>query len=132
MTYNFIYFIEFHIVVNQLMCDLVVLLLNDNVIFCLLFSTCIKKYIIIIIIQCIVSMFRLPMDQDMPLFSVLTWNRLEAAAPLPAVRLSPRAATTSMSPGRSLWTLRGGVGERCPSTLQGNLVSAPMLGCSFY
>lgn len=50
---------------------------------------------------------RLPAAQDTPRYSINVPMANSSRAPLPATRLSPMAPTTSMSPGRSLWTFVG-------------------------
>lgn len=55
-----------------------------------------------------------PPDHDIPLFSIANSTNPAAAVPVPAVRLSPIAPTTSMSPGRRRWTLVGRVADRAP------------------
>lgn len=49
----------------------------------------------------------IPAAQDTPRYSISVPIANSSRAPLPATRLSPMAPTTSMSPGRSLWTLVG-------------------------
>jgi hypothetical protein len=49
----------------------------------------------------------LPVKEANPLFSINDMKGVMAVAPIPAVKLSPIAATTSMSPGISLCTLVG-------------------------
>jgi hypothetical protein len=69
-----------------------------------------------------------PPDHEIPLFSISTSANPVAAEPLPAVRLSPIAPMTSMSPGRRRCTLVGRVSDRPPGdpdpVLQGNGVSS--------
>lgn len=47
------------------------------------------------------------MKEENPLFSIKDMKGVIAVAPIPAVKLSPIPATTSMSPGISLCTLVG-------------------------
>lgn len=49
-----------------------------------------------------------------PLFSMMTWNKLCAKIPAPAVSESPIAAMTSISPGLNLCTDSGTTGDRPP------------------
>ncbi|CAG9864128.1 unnamed protein product [Phyllotreta striolata] len=55
---------------------------------------------------------RLPAHQDTPRCSMMVPMAYSSIAPLPATRESPMAATTSMSPGLSRWTLDGAVEDR--------------------
>lgn len=69
-----------------------------------------------------------PMAKDRPLFSISPCSRFTEAAPFAAVMLSPIAPTTLISPGRSLCTLFGRVGNGSPGdpgeVPQGNGVSS--------
>lgn len=49
-----------------------------------------------------------------PLFSMIIWSKLPAKTPAPAVRESPIAAITSISPGLNLCTDFGTSGDRPP------------------
>lgn len=51
----------------------------------------------------------IPAAQDTPRYSIRVPMANSSSAPFPATRLSPMAPTTSMSPGRSLWTFVGRV-----------------------
>jgi hypothetical protein len=70
------------------------------------------------------------MAKERPLFSISPCSRFTEAAPLAAVMLSPIAPTTLISPGRSLCTLVGRVGDGAPGdpgeVSQGNGVSSGM------
>jgi hypothetical protein len=55
-----------------------------------------------------------PPDHDIPLFSIISSAKFAAAVAEPAVRLSPIAPMTSISPGQRRCTLVGRVAERAP------------------
>lgn len=64
-----------------------------------------------------------------PLFSTITWNKLFAKTPAPAVKESPIAAITSMSPGRSLCTETGTSCDLPPEIYRQNTLSLQTNEC---
>lgn len=72
----------------------------------------------------------LPILNEAPRSSSNKFDKSDASKPIPAVKLSPIAPMTSISPGLSLWTLVGTFSLLVPSVRQGKGVLGSMKGCS--